>query len=64
MLDPFMGSGTTACVAIKNGRRWYGCELNRDYIDIAEKRIDVVQHNKTLEDAQITMFEQLGVTAT
>jgi DNA modification methylase len=59
VLDPFMGSGTTACVAIKNSRSWYGCELNRDYINIAEKRIGVVQHNKTLEDAQITMFAEL-----
>ena len=58
VLDPFMGSGTTACVAIKSGRLWVGCELNQDYINIAEKRIDVVQHNKALEDAQITMFER------
>ena len=57
VLDPFMGSGTTACVAIKNGRRWVGCELNQEYIDIAEKRIDVVQHNQRLDDSQISVFD-------
>lgn len=37
--DPFMGSGTTALVAIKHGRQWIGCELNPDYVGMAEKRI-------------------------
>lgn len=31
VLDPFMGSGTTAQVAQDLGRRWIGCELNPDY---------------------------------
>jgi len=57
VLDPFFGSGTTGVVAIKNNRQWVGCELNRDYIDIAEKRIAVVQHNKELSDRQISVFE-------
>jgi DNA modification methylase len=36
----FMGSGTTACVAKRFGRRFIGCELNETYIrDIAEPRI-------------------------
>jgi len=39
VLDPFMGSGTTALVAIKNQRKYIGCELNPEYIKIAEKRI-------------------------
>ena len=39
VLDPFMGSGTTAVVAMKNLRRYIGCEINREYIKIAEKRI-------------------------
>lgn len=57
VLDPFLGSGTTAVVAVKNSRRWVGCELNPEYIDIAEKRIAVVQHNKELSDRQISVFE-------
>lgn len=40
VLDPFMGSGTTALVALKNNRKFVGIELNPDYIAIANKRID------------------------
>lgn len=39
VLDPFMGSGTTALVARRNGRRFLGIELNPEYIEIAERRI-------------------------
>ena len=39
VLDPFMGSGTTAVVAKKHFRKYIGCELNPDYVEIANKRI-------------------------
>lgn len=39
VLDPFMGSGTTAVVAKKLNRYYIGCELNPDYIKIAYKRL-------------------------
>jgi hypothetical protein len=39
VLDPFAGSGTTLVVAAKLGRDGIGCELNPDYIAIAEQRI-------------------------
>lgn len=39
VLDPFIGSGTTAIAAEKHGRRWIGCELNPDYAALAEARI-------------------------
>ena len=39
VLDPFMGSGTTAIVAERFGRRWIGCELNPEYAAMAERRI-------------------------
>jgi site-specific DNA-methyltransferase (adenine-specific) len=39
ILDPFMGSGTTAIGALKFKRNWLGIELNPEYIEIAEKRI-------------------------
>lgn len=38
VLDPFMGSGTTAMVAERLGRRWIGCELNPEYALLIEKR--------------------------
>ena len=39
VLDPFMGSGTTALVARKFGRNWIGIELSKEYIKIANKRL-------------------------
>lgn len=39
VLDCFMGSGTTAVAAILTGRNFYGCELQRRYVDIAEQRL-------------------------
>ena len=39
VLDPFMGSGTTALAAKKHGRHYLGFELNPDYIEEANKRL-------------------------
>jgi DNA modification methylase len=39
VLDPFLGSGTTAIVARKLGRKYIGCEINPEYAQIAERRI-------------------------
>jgi DNA modification methylase len=40
VLDPFMGSGTTAMVAKSLGRDYIGCELHEDYGDLIQKRIE------------------------
>lgn len=39
VLDPFAGSGTTGLVALRHDRRFIGCELNPDYVEIARERI-------------------------
>jgi hypothetical protein len=39
VLDPFMGSGTTAQVAQHLGRKYLGCELNQDYKPLQDKRL-------------------------
>lgn len=39
VLDPFMGSGTTAQVAQDLGRQYLGCELNADYKTLQDKRL-------------------------
>ena len=49
VLDPFMGSGTTAIAAIREKRNFIGFELNKEYYDKACKRIK-------LEQAQLTLF--------
>jgi site-specific DNA-methyltransferase (adenine-specific) len=50
VLDPFLGSGTTAVVAERHGRRWLGIESNPDYVKMARKRINEARkHLKTGE---------------
>ena len=39
VLDPFMGSGTTAMVALQNNRQYLGCELNPQYKELQGKRL-------------------------
>ena len=39
ILDPFMGSGTTAMVAKSLGRDYIGCELHEDYGNLIQKRV-------------------------
>jgi site-specific DNA-methyltransferase (adenine-specific) len=39
VLDPFMGSGTTAVAALKHGRRFIGFELNHGYFATARRRV-------------------------
>lgn len=39
VLDPFMGSGTTAQVAQSLGRQYLGCELNPEYAPLQKKRL-------------------------
>ena len=39
VLDPFMGSGTTAIVAMASGRDYLGIELNPAYVKLARDRI-------------------------
>jgi site-specific DNA-methyltransferase (adenine-specific) len=40
ILDPFMGSGTTAISALKTDRKFVGYDTSKEYIDLAEKRIE------------------------
>ena len=47
VIDPFMGSGTTAIAAIKNSRNFVGYEINEEYINLANNRIENLKE-KTL----------------
>lgn len=42
VLDPFMGSGTTAAVALQHGRQYLGCELNPEYGPLQAARVESV----------------------
>jgi site-specific DNA-methyltransferase (adenine-specific) len=53
VLDPFAGSGTTLAVAAELGRNAIGCELNPDYVVLAEQRIKVARES-------VALFEGMG----
>lgn len=40
ILDPFIGSGTTALAALQSERKFIGYDINKEYIELAKKRID------------------------
>lgn len=42
VLDPFLGSGTTAVAAKKMNRRYIGIEINPEYVSYAQKRLDLL----------------------
>lgn len=41
VIDPFLGTGTTAKLARKHGRHYMGCDISQEYIAIAQKRLDI-----------------------
>lgn len=43
ILDPFLGSGTTAVAAIEEGVKWIGCERESEYVEIAKARVAATQ---------------------
>ena len=52
VLDPFMGSGTTAIAAIKNNRNFVGYEINEEYINLANNRIEKLKE----KNSEILLF--------
>lgn len=42
VLDPYLGVGSSAIAALKNGRNAYGCDIMRDYVEIAEERVEML----------------------
>ena len=48
VLDPFMGSGTTAIAAIRSNRHYIGFELSEEYHKICKKRINVESQQQSL----------------
>lgn len=58
ILDPFLGSGTTAVAAIRTGRKCIGIELERKYVDIAIKRCEAEFERTALIDRVPTYQQQ------
>jgi site-specific DNA-methyltransferase (adenine-specific) len=48
VLDPFIGSGTTAIAALKTGRIFVGYDINPDYVALANQRIEAFLAQRSL----------------
>ena len=69
VLDPFLGSGTTAVAAILEGFEWIGCELTAEYLPIIEARtlhaardypaINTIQNPDNSTQSQLGLFGEL-----
>ena len=58
VLDPFMGSGTTAIAAIANKRQFIGIELSPEYCKMAENRISGNNYkNELFKPEEKTLFD-------
>jgi adenine-specific DNA-methyltransferase len=57
ILDPFMGSGTTALVASKLGRRVIGFELSSRYVEVAISRLEGDIEERLILDSQVDLFD-------
>lgn len=60
VLDPFMGSGTTAAVAIQRGRDFIGCELNHEYKPLQDERITAARLERERATAQPGLFDEVA----
>ncbi|MBE0409978.1 MAG: site-specific DNA-methyltransferase, partial [Anaerolineales bacterium] len=49
VLDPFMGSGSTAIAAMQSGRNYVGYEIEAKYIRLAEERIDPIKRQLRMD---------------
>lgn len=52
ILDPFIGSGSTAEVALRTGRKAVGFEIDERYLEVAAKRLDTYKHERRMLEAQ------------
>lgn len=64
ILDPFMGSGSTGKAAILEGFKFVGIELEKDYLQIAKRRINYVISNKADETDQNEENEEIELKET
>lgn len=58
VLDPFLGSGTTAVASILEGRKWLGCELTEDYWEIIEARTQWAEMKQMITEKEVPLATQ------
>jgi site-specific DNA-methyltransferase (adenine-specific) len=58
VLDPFLGSGTTAVAATLDNFNWVGCEMTDDYLPIIKGRVDwATKENKKAKQQELDLYE-------
>ena len=57
VFDPFLGSGTTAVVAHKLGRRYLGIERERNYVALSLKRLEIADDNPKIQGYENGVFK-------
>ena len=57
VFDPFLGSGTTSVTAKKLGRHFVGIEREKEYVAIAEKRLEMAEDNPTIQGYENGVFK-------
>lgn len=60
VMDPFIGSGTTAESCLRNGRKVLGFEINTGYCELAARRIENYLKDERIRLAQGTLFETVN----
>jgi len=56
VLDPFMGTGTTAVAAKRLGRNFLGTEIDTNYVQIATNHVSVVQPTSKIGNAWVSLY--------
>lgn len=57
ILDPFIGSGTTAIAALMNDRKYIGIEISKEYCNMAKKRVNNFSLNQANDIKNTTILE-------
>lgn len=57
VFDPFLGSGTTSVTAKKLNRHYVGIEREKEYVALAEKRLEMADENKTIQGYEDGVFK-------
>lgn len=54
IIDPYMGSGTTAIAALQAGRAFVGCEIVPEYFEVACQRVEAISRSFPMEQASLS----------